>query len=57
MSLGIVNKNNVVSANAEGEGNPVFIVGSKTGRDGIHGATFASEELSEETESQGQMFK
>ena len=52
MSLGIVNKNNVVSATAEGEGNPVFIVGSKTGRDGIHGATFASEELSEETESQ-----
>ena len=30
MSLGIVNKNNVVSATAEGEGNPVFIVGSKT---------------------------
>ena len=52
MSLGIVNKKNVVSATAEGEGNPVFIVGSKTGRDGIHGATFASEELSEETESQ-----
>ena len=52
MSLGIVDKNNVVSATAEGEGNPVFIVGSKTGRDGIHGATFASEELSEETESQ-----
>jgi len=52
MSLGVVNKNNVVSATAEGEGNPVFIVGAKTGRDGIHGATFASEELSEETESQ-----
>ncbi|MAV63817.1 MAG: phosphoribosylformylglycinamidine synthase II [Candidatus Marinimicrobia bacterium] len=52
MSLGVVNKKNVVSAIAEGEGNPVFIVGSKTGRDGIHGATFASEELSEQTESQ-----
>ena len=52
MSLGVVDKNNVVSATAEGEGNPVFIVGAKTGRDGIHGATFASEELSEETESQ-----
>ena len=52
MSLGIVDKKNVVSATAEGEGNPVFIVGSKTGRDGIHGATFASEELSDETESQ-----
>ena len=51
MSLGIVKKGNVVSAIAEGEGNPVFIVGATTGRDGIHGATFASEELTEETES------
>ena len=51
MSLGIVKKGNVVSATAEGEGNPVFIVGATTGRDGIHGATFASEELTEETES------
>ena len=50
-SLGIVKKNNIVSAVAKGEGNPVFIVGATTGRDGIHGATFASEELSEETES------
>ena len=51
MSLGIVNKKYIVSAIAEGEGNPVFIVGSSTGRDGIHGATFASVELTEETES------
>ena len=51
MSLGIVKKGNVVSATAEGENNPVFIVGATTGRDGIHGATFASEELTEETES------
>jgi phosphoribosylformylglycinamidine synthase len=51
MSLGIVKKGNVVSAIAEGENNPVFIVGATTGRDGIHGATFASEELTEETES------
>jgi phosphoribosylformylglycinamidine synthase subunit PurL len=36
---------------AKGEGNPVFIVGSSTGRDGIHGATFASEEISEKSES------
>jgi len=51
MSLGIVHTDQVASAIAEGEGNPVFIVGSKTGRDGIHGATFASVELTEETES------
>ena len=50
-SLGIVKKDNVVSAVAKGENNPVFIVGATTGRDGIHGATFASEELTEETES------
>jgi len=51
MSLGIVKTDYVASAIAEGIGNPVFIVGSKTGRDGIHGATFASVELTEETES------
>ena len=51
MSLGIVKKDNIVSAVAKGKNNPVFIVGATTGRDGIHGATFASEELSEETES------
>ena len=51
MSLGIVKTKYVASAIAEGVGNPVFIVGSKTGRDGIHGATFASVELTEETES------
>jgi len=51
MSVGIVKTKNVASAIASGEGNPVFIVGSSTGRDGIHGATFASVELTEETES------
>ena len=51
MSVGIVKTEHVASATAEGVGNPVFIVGSSTGRDGIHGATFASVELSEETES------
>ena len=51
MSVGIVKTDNVASAIAEGVGNPVFIVGSSTGRDGIHGATFASVELTEETES------
>ena len=51
MSLGIVQTKYVASAIAKGVGNPVFIVGSTTGRDGIHGATFASVELTEETES------
>ncbi len=51
MSLGIVDVNHVASAIAKGSGNPVFLVGSQTGRDGIHGATFASVELTEETES------
>ncbi|MBS29697.1 MAG: phosphoribosylformylglycinamidine synthase II [Candidatus Marinimicrobia bacterium] len=51
MTVGIMNSKDLISAIAEGAGNPVFIVGSSTGRDGIHGATFASEELTEETES------
>jgi len=50
MSVGIVKTDATASAIAEGVGNKVFIVGSATGRDGIHGATFASEELSEESE-------
>ena len=51
MSVGLVKVGETVSATAEGVGNPVFIVGSSTGRDGIHGATFASEEISEESEA------
>ncbi|MBN2366654.1 MAG: phosphoribosylformylglycinamidine synthase subunit PurL [Calditrichaeota bacterium] len=51
MTLGIVKHDQTASAVAKGEGNPVFVVGSRTGRDGIHGATFASEELTEESES------
>ncbi|NNG26830.1 MAG: phosphoribosylformylglycinamidine synthase subunit PurL [Ignavibacteriaceae bacterium] len=51
MSVGIVETNMYASAVAKGEGNPVMIVGSSTGRDGIHGATFASEELSEKSEA------
>ncbi len=50
MSVGIVKEDQTASAIAEGVGNPVIIVGSETGRDGIHGATFASEEISEESE-------
>jgi len=51
MSVGIVKHDRIASATAKGEGNVVMIVGSSTGRDGIHGATFASEELSERSES------
>ncbi|GAB4292446.1 MAG: phosphoribosylformylglycinamidine synthase subunit PurL [Ignavibacteriaceae bacterium] len=51
MAVGIVKKGVVASAVARGEGNPVMIVGSSTGRDGIHGATFASEEISEKSEA------
>ena len=51
MAVGIVEHGKVAKAIAEGEGNIVMIVGSKTGRDGIHGATFASEEISEKSEA------
>ncbi len=51
MAVGLVRTNIYASAVAKGEGNPVMIVGSSTGRDGIHGATFASEELSEKSEA------
>ncbi len=47
MSVGIVKEGNMVSAISKGVGNPVFIVGSSTGKDGIHGATFASEDINE----------
>lgn len=44
MSVGIVERGKTISAIASGVGNPVFIVGSKTGKDGINGAVFASQE-------------
>lgn len=49
MSVGIVEHGKTVSAIACGKGNPVFIVGSHTGKDGIHGATFASGDLTEDS--------
>jgi phosphoribosylformylglycinamidine synthase subunit PurL len=51
MAVGIVKTDQFASAVAKGEGNAVMIVGSSTGRDGIHGATFASEEISEKSEA------
>ncbi|MBZ5648128.1 MAG: phosphoribosylformylglycinamidine synthase subunit PurL [Acidobacteriia bacterium] len=50
-ALGIVRRDQIFYARAAGEGNPVIYVGAKTGRDGIHGATMASEEFSEESEA------
>src|SRR5436305_1338887 len=50
-ALGLVRKNEIFYARAAGEGNPVIYVGAKTGRDGIHGATMASEEFSEASEA------
>ncbi len=47
MSVGVVKAGNTVSATSKGVGNPIFIVGSSTGKDGIHGATFASEDITE----------
>ena len=44
MTVGIVEKKRIVKARAEGKGNPVFYVGARTGRDGIHGASFASKD-------------
>ena len=51
MTVGVVNHDDVISATAHGLGNPVFLVGATTGRDGVHGATFASVELTEESET------
>ena len=51
MCVGLIRIEDLMSAQATGEGNLVVLLGSKTGRDGIHGATFASDELSEESES------
>ncbi len=51
MALGVAKRGYLASALAKGPGNPVFIVGSSTGRDGIHGATFASEELNEKSQA------
>ncbi|WP_419790574.1 phosphoribosylformylglycinamidine synthase subunit PurL [Staphylococcus chromogenes] len=51
MCVGVIDHDMIQKGTAKGEGNSVIYVGLKTGRDGIHGATFASEELTEESES------
>ncbi|MHC5253334.1 phosphoribosylformylglycinamidine synthase subunit PurL [Listeria kieliensis] len=52
MCVGLIRKEDIQKGQAVGAGNPVMYVGAKTGRDGIHGATFASVEFSEEGEQQ-----
>ncbi|MBD2866564.1 phosphoribosylformylglycinamidine synthase subunit PurL [Paenibacillus oceani] len=51
MCVGLIDHDKIQKGVAQGVGNPVFYVGPATGRDGIHGATFASEELTEESEA------
>lgn len=51
MCVGITNRERPVTSAAAGPGNPVVYMGSATGLDGIHGATFASESLGEDTEA------
>ncbi|MBI3516107.1 MAG: phosphoribosylformylglycinamidine synthase subunit PurL, partial [Proteobacteria bacterium] len=51
LALGIAKKDELFFARARGEGNPVIYVGAKTGRDGIHGATMASAEFTDEAEA------
>jgi len=48
-SAGIMKVDELISATAKGVGNPVFIVGSSTGKDGIHGAAFASKDITEDS--------
>ena len=52
MCVGLIDHQDIQKGQAKGAGNPIMYVGAKTGRDGIHGATFASEEFSEGEEAQ-----
>jgi phosphoribosylformylglycinamidine synthase len=51
MAVGVMREEELIRAKAEGVGNPIIAVGARTGRDGIHGASFASEDLSHENEA------
>jgi phosphoribosylformylglycinamidine synthase len=55
MAVGLMKREELIKGVAEGVGNPIMCVGSRTGRDGIHGATFASAELSAESEKKRPM--
>jgi phosphoribosylformylglycinamidine synthase len=51
MCVGVMREDELIRAKAEGVGNPIIAVGARTGRDGIHGASFASEDLSHESDA------
>jgi len=51
MCVGLLREDELIRAKAEGVGNSIIAVGARTGRDGIHGASFASEDLSDENEA------
>ncbi len=51
MCVGLLKESELITAVAQGVGNPIIAVGARTGRDGIHGASFASEDLTEASES------
>ena len=51
MCVGVMREDELITAKAEGVGNPILAVGARTGRDGIHGASFASEDLSAASEA------
>ena len=51
MCVGLLHEDDLIRAKAEGIGNPIIAVGARTGRDGIHGASFASEDLSEASDA------
>ena len=51
MCVGLLHEKDLMRAVAQGVGNPIIAVGARTGRDGIHGASFASADLSEESEA------
>ncbi len=51
MCVGLLREDELIRAEAQGIGNPILAVGARTGRDGIHGASFASEDLTEASEA------
>jgi phosphoribosylformylglycinamidine synthase II len=51
MCVGLLHEKDLIRAKAEGVGNPIMAVGARTGRDGIHGASFASEDLSDASDA------
>ena len=51
MCVGLMHETDLIRAKAQGVGNPIMAVGARTGRDGIHGASFASEDLSEASDA------